>query len=507
MEVKMNVGMTMVAAVALTVSVASASVHPKFDSDNEVRDVQRTSVGSRVQGLDGDEFLIDTCGVHWEGEPAAAFDGTNFLVVWADQRNGLVDVYGARVDPSGQVLDPTGIAICTEAHVQDYPAVAFDGANFLVVWEDYREGSGFTDIYGARVNPAGHVLDTAGIPISTWLRCRPPAVAFDANEFLVVWGDGRLGEDIYGTNVDMTGHVYPLDGIRIDTSARTQCYPAVAFDGANFLVVWQDYRNYDTTDIYAARVNHDGEVLDPRGFPVSAAAGYQGSPRVASDGANSLVVWTDGQSAYDVYGARVSRAGQVLDTAGIPIAIGANDQLANDVAFDGADFLVVWTENCGGNSRLDIYGARVSSSGAVMDIFPVVSEDSIQEDAGLARGPGNQMFVVYVGWAGDVGGKVYNMYRIWGKLLQLVGLREPQVPRASSQSACPTFIHGVLFIPETLDSKFKAPCLLDAAGCRVLYLHAGANDVSRFGAGVYFVRDLGPGGRARGEVRKVVIAR
>jgi hypothetical protein len=51
-----------------------------------------------------------------------------------------------------------------------------------------------------------------------------------------------------------------------------------------------------------------------------------------------------------------------------------------------------------------------------------------------------------------------------------------------------TFVRGVLFLPEAASYKPQAASLLDAAGRKVLDLHAGANDVSRFASGVYFVR-------------------
>src|SRR6478735_5592103 len=40
-----------------------------------------------------------------------AFDGTNYLVVWTDYREGGPKVYGARVSGGGTVLDHDGFAI------------------------------------------------------------------------------------------------------------------------------------------------------------------------------------------------------------------------------------------------------------------------------------------------------------------------------------------------------------------------------------------------------------
>ena len=46
--------------------------------------------------------------------------------------------------------------------------------------------------------------------------------------------------------------------------------PSVVANGNGYFVVWADKRNYSSTeyDIYGARVSATGEVLDPTGIPI-----------------------------------------------------------------------------------------------------------------------------------------------------------------------------------------------------------------------------------------------
>ena len=60
------------------------------------------------------------------------------------------------VGTSGPMPQPSK-KYCTTGG-QTVPAVAYDGTNFLVVWQDPREDGTQYDIYGARVSPAGTLL-------------------------------------------------------------------------------------------------------------------------------------------------------------------------------------------------------------------------------------------------------------------------------------------------------------------------------------------------------------
>src|SRR5207253_3906572 len=106
-------------------------------------------------------------------DPAVAFDGSVYLVVWQDSRNVAAsgtDIYGARIDLTGHILDPCGFVICSAVRDQRSPAVAANGSGFLVVWEDYRHEADLVgvapDIFGAVVDSSGTVspnTDTSGV--------------------------------------------------------------------------------------------------------------------------------------------------------------------------------------------------------------------------------------------------------------------------------------------------------------------------------------------------------
>jgi hypothetical protein len=325
--------------------------------------------------------------------PAVASDGAGFLVTWSDLRdsgsgNDLSDVYGTRVSGDGVVLDPSGIAISTLTGTQHEPSVAYNGADYLVVWQDgpYEGGGG---IGGARVTADGVLLDPVGIHIGAG---EMPAVASDGTLFLAVWDDAATDSatmtthsDVLGARVSAAGVVQDGPAFVVSTAANQQLQPAVSFDGTTYLVVWEDYRGGWQGDIYGTRLGADGTVLDPSGLAISTAAGQQARPALAFDGTNHMVVWEDyraglfqacpdddqwcqdhPQPAADIYAARVSPAGAVLDPEGLPIATAPHNEGAPAIAASDSGLLVVWLD---GDVYVDvgIRGTRVGPGGMLLD--------------------------------------------------------------------------------------------------------------------------------------------
>jgi hypothetical protein len=304
--------------------------------------------------------------------PAVAFDGENFLFVWQDRRYAAVseyDILGAFADAGGNVYPPQGLVFSTKrpANQEQQAAVAFDGTNYLVVWRDQRFGGGI-DIYGTRVDALGAVLDPAGLAISTATNEQSePAVAFGGTQYFVAWQDKRSGVafDIYGSRVTTDGDVLEPAGLALSTAVGDERRPAVAFAGSHFLAVWQDQRNANY-DIYATQVSAAGGVVQPAGIPVTTATGAQEYPTVASDGTDYFLAWQDIRSGnYDIYAARVDSAGTVLDPAGLIICDATGAQTTPAAVYNAPDFLVVWDDARGADS--DIYGGRVETDGTRLD--------------------------------------------------------------------------------------------------------------------------------------------
>ncbi len=341
--------------------------------------------------------------------PAVAWDGTGYLAVWQDGRgSGGDDVYAARAAADGTPLDGTGIALSAGAAPEGEPDVAWNGTNYLVVWQDYRSGTGY-DVYAARISAAGSVLDAGGIAVSTAAGDQTsPAVAADGSGWLVSWTDARnlgtTGEDVFAARVAGNGTVQDATGIAVSTAAGAQRSPAVAHDGTGWLLAWEDRRSGAFADLYAARVNTAGSVLDGAGIPVSTAAGDQRAPSLAWNGGNFVLAWEDRRSgtSYDVYAARVSPAGAIVDTAGIALSTPVNDQRFPRVVRDGTTAMVVWQDSRSGAST-DVYSARISAGGASLDGMgePIAASSADERTPVAVPGPAGSSIVVYQRFAAE----------------------------------------------------------------------------------------------------------
>lgn len=394
------------------------------DRDYPAGDIYGSRISAAGTVLDPQGVDITTCAV-FHNETGVAYCGTNFLVAWGDYRNGLYssDIYGARVDATGNLLDSPSLMLCTAPFGQYSPYIAFDGTNYCVTWTHNIGGAWAAK--GARVSSAGIVLDPSYIDISSAGNALSPEIASSGSNFLVVWVDYRnsyTSPDIYGARIGPTGNVLDPAGIAISTLDGLEYKPSVGFGGMYYLVAWEDMRN-GLYNIYCARIDSNGMLVDPSGIAVAVADSLQVNSSIAFDGVNFLIVWQDKRNgSYDIYGARVGQNGTVFDPNGIAISTADNDQLNPSVAFDGANYIVVWEDLR--EQPSDLYGATVNTSGAIVDSFIVTAQPGSQYSPKVAKGASGQIIVAYTGWTDSIGTHPANAMRTWALFHPATGILE-----------------------------------------------------------------------------------
>jgi hypothetical protein len=347
-----------------------------------------------------------------------AFDGKQYLVVWQDERTG--GVFGARVKPNGRILDPAGFPINSLNPISAQnpalqggePRVAWDGRQFVVVWATLNGG-----VFGAHVESDGHVRRHFILASSTEV-FGPPGIAC-ANRLCLVAFDTSGGEaaSVIASRVTSDGDV--LGGVTISSLTGSARFPSVAWDGKQFLVVWQDERGGgpDGYDIYGARVKKDGTVVDPGGRPLVMLPGAQRFADVTWTGDHFLVVWEDDRfGTPDIFGARFRRDLTRDATTDIAISAGPGAQTAPHVASSGSRSLVVWDDTRLGPHRAR--GARVGDDGSVLDPagFTLSSGDEDEERRPDVAAGDQQFFVAFAG-AGMESGEI-NRQHILGTRVQ-----------------------------------------------------------------------------------------
>jgi hypothetical protein len=315
------------------------------------------------------------------GWPGVSFGGDHFFVVWQDGRtvapptttspNGAEDLWGGRMRVSdGKAMDGNGFPISTAADIQRYPSVAFDGTNHLVIWADQRSPP---SMWGARVRGSdGKLLDPAGFMVSDYWLGRS-ALAFDGKHMLAVW-QGRSA--LYGARVRSS------DGAVIDKIPTTlvprstieipNMQPRLLYDGKDHLLAWRD----ENGNIILRRISTDmmpvGEPTKLQPVPIlsdAVVASLDGRPYAAW----TTNTWSAGRGWTRLYGS-------ILDSSSLQAGPSlllfktARVQLNQTVSFDGRHHLAVWYEWDGSGG--EIRGARLrDDDGTLRDPkgFPITT--------------------------------------------------------------------------------------------------------------------------------------
>ena|GEM_PF-1283071 len=257
--------------------------------------------------------------------PQITADGSGGAIIsWVDMRNDSTtgdDIYAQRIDAGGDTLWPAdGVPVCTTATTQEDVQLVGDGhGGAIITWQDWR--SNIIDIFAQRLGDGGTARwQTNGIGVCTVQQAQmePQITADESGGAYIVWEDNRAGSyNIYAQRVDSSGQAqWTANGLPICTAPYTQFDPRIAGDGfGGAIMSWRDYRDGDSTDIYAQRIDHGGQIHWPLNGAAACTAGFhQESQQMTRDGrGGAIVVWQDSRSTAtndaDIYAQKIDADG------------------------------------------------------------------------------------------------------------------------------------------------------------------------------------------------------
>jgi hypothetical protein len=270
------------------------------------------------------------------------------------------------------------LPVCTIRFAHFTPRATIDGAGGAVVtWIDIRDSSDVYDIYAQRIGENGALLWAAeGVEVTGAADSQvDPQITFGyAGATYVVWEDERSGSnvDVYAQRLDSNGErIWSRDGIPVSVMPGDQADIDVTTDGrGGVLIVWVDHRSSGSgADVYAQRINAAGESLwDTNGVAVCTALTDQNRPNITAHGnGGGIVVWEDKRNGdWDIYAQRIDADGTPTWIAdGVPICDESDHQRAPQSISDFVGGAVItWDDRRGGAG--DIYAQCVDSTGVTV---------------------------------------------------------------------------------------------------------------------------------------------
>jgi hypothetical protein len=285
------------------------------------------------------------------------------ILTWQENRSGIRDIYAQKLMKDGSMnWSITGEQICTTYGRS--PQICSDGAKGAFITWRIGFSTAFIDIYAQRINSTGDIqwnVDGIVICNASDYQFRQQICSIENESAVITWGDDRLfGVSIvYAQRVDSNGTCWDANGIGISGEVAYGSGPQICrhpggtliawdgyypnyypeestnivcgyidhsglggggldvcsedykqlnvkscYNGVNAsILVWEDYRSYSETDIYAQLITSDmnkGWTTDPSGVPICTASSNQFSPQICSgELGGAYIAWTDSRSLSD----------------------------------------------------------------------------------------------------------------------------------------------------------------------------------------------------------------
>ena len=292
--------------------------------------------------------------------------GQGYYIAWNRQRPDFtLTIMGARVSPAGILLDVDGVDLAgAMSPFGNVVGVAWDGGNWRIGWEHTADRI----LQLARVDDAsGQVLNPGGSTIAG--AQSGPMAGTGSNGVQLLWIEFAGNEyDVVGVTVGADGNpdqVLSLGGVSTGEPRQYRSKLAAGADG--YLLAYLEA----IAGELAVRVQPVDALGVPVGPPVELdrgpTLGGPGSPGVAWNGSHYLVSWPSGG---DIVARRIGQDGNSPDAAASTVM--SNGFGPVNIAALNGDFLVVARRFGLTVQTIFPIGARVSGAGQLLDASPIL---------------------------------------------------------------------------------------------------------------------------------------
>jgi MYXO-CTERM domain-containing protein len=319
------------------------------------------------EGTSGDLAAIRIEVPQPQTNPALAADSEGYVATWFDPaRGGLV---AAQLSSVGVPKSDEPVLFAAGARQS---VNASNGARTLLTWDapSALEAALFMEDGAVMPVPLG------GIPPNEFR-----SLASNGTDFLLTWSAARdpsLPEEyLHVVNVASNGVL----GGSVDVATNNPAgivgaaeAPSVAFDGENYVVVWGAYATTDDHIIQAVRITPDLRVLDtpPKILLHNHATARSPASTLVASRSGVLLIWADavGDDQSDWRCSRLDRDLTLANAAPPPWGTFYSVPGSAQAAWDGEQYWLVLYAYSLAEKRAQLRGIRVAEDGIPRDAEP-----------------------------------------------------------------------------------------------------------------------------------------
>ena len=303
-------------------------------------------------------------------------------------------------------------------------SVACDDGTFVFAWSDTRDGT--RGIYAQKVDENGSSLwGENGLVVNHESSYRESPVIIDSGdgEVIIVWIDFRndYSGDVYAQKVSSDGIIlWAEEGVPLCLSEDYQSLlNIVSDDNGGAFVIWRDGRNVGGSDIYGTHIDTNGDIVPGWGYdgnPIISCDGSQYQHTLWKDGENgAIVAWTDNRNSNDtnIYMQRIASNGYLLwNYDGILLTDAVGPQEKPKITPDGTgNFIFTWRDR-GTDVFGDIMAQRVDLNGNLLwaNEVEVYVGEGIQRNARITKASDNGAIIVWEDGRNEISENYKDLY-------------------------------------------------------------------------------------------------